>query len=151
MKSLIVPVDFSESTGYILNEAVYYAKATQSKIYLLHVASLDLGFVIGDIGFQYLPELEEAGMREETKELVKYEELLKEEGVEVEIIIKQGTPADVIIKETEAKGANLIIMGSHGRGVIMEAILGSVSKDVIKGSKVPVLIVPPKKYQEEED
>ena len=144
---MIVPVDFSESTDFILEEAVYYAKATHSKVYLLHVASFDLGFVIGDIGFQYLPELEEAGMKEETEELSKYEEQLKKEGVEVEIIIKQGVPAEVILKESKAKEANLIIMGSHGRGVIMEAILGSVSKDVIKKAKVPVLIVPPKKYQ----
>jgi nucleotide-binding universal stress UspA family protein len=149
MKSMIVPVDFSESTEYILEEAVYYAKATQSKVYLLHVASLDLGFVIGDIGFQYLPELEEAGMKEETNELVKYEKLLKKEEIEVEIIIKQGTPADVILKEAEAKNTNLIVMGSHGRGVILEVILGSVSKNVIKKAKVPVLIVPPKKYQKE--
>ncbi|MGM5629770.1 universal stress protein [Apibacter raozihei] len=148
MKSMIVPVDFSESTDHILEEAVYYAKATQSKIYLLHVASLDLGFVIGDIGFQYLPELEEAGMKDETQQLVTYEKKLKGEGVEVEIIIKQGTPAEVILSETTQRNADLIVMGSHGRGVIMEAILGSVSKDVIKKSEVPVLIVPPSKFSE---
>ncbi|MDR2122845.1 MAG: universal stress protein [Flavobacteriaceae bacterium] len=150
MKSIIVPVDFSESTKYIIEEAIYYAKATQSKVYLLHVASLDLGFVIGDIGFQYLPELEEAGMKEETNELIKCEELLKKAGVDVEIIIKQGTPADIILKETAAKNANLIIMSSHGRGVFLEVILGSVSKNVIQKSKVPVLIVPPSEVSERE-
>lgn len=146
MRSIIVPVDFSESTAYIIEEAIYYAKAVHSKVYLLHVASLDLGFVIGDIGFQYLPELEEAGMKEETDELLKYEKKVKEAGVEVEIIVKQGAPSEIILKEAKAKETDLIIMGSHGRGVFMEAILGSVSKDVIKKAKVPVLIIPPKKY-----
>ncbi len=150
MKSMIVPVDFSESTEYILEEAVYYAKVTQSRVYLLHVASLDLGFVIGDVGFQYLPELEEAGMKEETNELTKYKERLEKEGVDVEIIIKQGTPAEVVLKEAKEKNADLIVMGSHGRGVVMEAILGSVSKDIIKRAKVPVLIVPPRKYQKKD-
>lgn len=146
MRSMIVPIDFSASTPYILEEAIYYAKAVHSKIYLLHVASLDLGFVIGDIGFQYLPELEEAGMKEEMDELRKYEHQVKEAGIEVKIIIRQGTPAEVILKEAKAKKTDLIIMGSHGRGVFMEAILGSVSKAVIKKAKVPVLIIPPKKY-----
>ena len=107
MKTMIVPIDFSASTKYILKEAVIYAKATGSKICLLHVASLDLGFIIGDIGFQYLPELE------------------------------------------ESRKANLIIMGSHGRGILMEAILGSVSKNVINKSKIPILIVPPNQHHHE--
>lgn len=147
MKTMIVPVDFSATTKYILKEAVIYAKATGSKMCLLHVASLDLGFIIGDIGFQYLPELEEAGMKEETRQLVEYEKSIKEQGVEVEIVIKQGTPADIILKEAESRKANLIIMGSHGRGLLMEAILGSVSKNVINKSKVPILIVPPNQQQ----
>ncbi|MDR3272472.1 MAG: universal stress protein [Flavobacteriaceae bacterium] len=147
MKSILVPIDFSKSSDYIIEEAVEFAKSAHAKIYLLHVASLDLGFVIGDTGFQYMPELEAAGMKSETDELSKYEEKIKQENLDVEIFIKQGIPSEVVLQTADEKDIDIIVMGSHGRGFFMEAILGSVSRGVIKGAKIPVLIIPREKLR----
>lgn len=144
MNTILVPIDFSNLTDHLLNEAIDYAKDTHSKVYLLHVASLDLGFVIGDLGFQYLPELENAGMKDEISELKKYESKLKNESVEVEIIIKQGIPSEIILQEAEKLNVRVIVMGSHGKGLFMDVLLGSVSNEIIKKSKIPVLIIPSK-------
>jgi nucleotide-binding universal stress UspA family protein len=59
-----------------------------------------------------------------------------------EIVVTQGDPVDCISQEAEARQVDLIIMGYHPRGRIGEAIMGSVSRSVLRRSKVPVLLVP---------
>lgn len=142
MKRILVPVDFSKSTKAIIKTAKEIAEISKAKIFLLHVASLDLGFVIGDVGFQYMSELEAAGMESETQKLKEYEKALEEAGVEVEILIKQGTPGDVIMEEIDENAIDLIVMGSQGKGVLTEAFIGSVSKNIIQKATIPVLVVP---------
>jgi nucleotide-binding universal stress UspA family protein len=59
-----------------------------------------------------------------------------------EIVVTQGDPVDCISQEAEARQVDLIIMGYHPRARLEEAIVGSVSRSVLRRSKVPVLLVP---------
>lgn len=59
-----------------------------------------------------------------------------------EIVVTQGDPVDCISQEAEARQVDLVIMGYHPRGRIGEAIMGSVSRSVLRRSKIPVLLVP---------
>ena len=59
-----------------------------------------------------------------------------------EIVVTQGDPVDCISQEAEARQVDLIIMGYHPRGRIGEAIMGSVSRSVLRRTKIPVLLVP---------
>ncbi len=47
-----------------------------------------------------------------------------------------------MLREAERWGANLIIMGSHGRGALYRKVMGSVSEAVMQGRRFPVLVVP---------
>jgi nucleotide-binding universal stress UspA family protein len=68
---------------------------------------------------------------------------LPEKGLQPEeIVVTQGHPVDGISQEAEARQADLIVMGYHPQGRIGEAIVGSVSRSVLRRSKVPVLLVP---------
>ncbi len=58
MTNIILPIDFSETTDILTDAAVKFAKESAGKIFLIHVAPSDLGFAIGDMGFQYFPEIE---------------------------------------------------------------------------------------------
>ena len=51
--------------------------------------------------------------------------------------------AATILREAEQTGADLIALGTHGRGPVLRAILGSVADKVIRSATVPVLVVPP--------
>jgi nucleotide-binding universal stress UspA family protein len=51
--------------------------------------------------------------------------------------------ATTILREAEQTGATLVAVGTHGRGRVLRAILGSVADKVIRGALVPVLVVPP--------
>ncbi len=59
-----------------------------------------------------------------------------------EIVVTQGDPVDCINQEAEARQVDLIIMGYHPRGRLGEVITGSVSRSVLRRSKIPVLLVP---------
>ncbi|MBI5578523.1 MAG: universal stress protein [Deltaproteobacteria bacterium] len=58
-----------------------------------------------------------------------------------EIVVTQGDAVDCILQEVEARACDLIVMGYHPRGRLEEAIIGSVSRSVLRRSKVPVLLV----------
>ena len=57
MKNIILPIDFSDTTDILVEGAVDFAKEIAGKIYLIHVAPADIGFAIGDMGFQYFRRL----------------------------------------------------------------------------------------------
>lgn len=59
-----------------------------------------------------------------------------------EIVVTQGDTVDCICQEAEDRQVDLIIMGYHPRGRIEEAIFSSVSRSVLRRSRVPVLLVP---------
>ena len=71
MKKIVLPVDFSDSTHNLIEGTVKYAKDINADISIIHVASSDVGFVIGDMGYQYFPSLEESEIKYELKELLK--------------------------------------------------------------------------------
>lgn len=93
-----------------------------------------------------------AGGYAETSEIVenlsenvlnKAAELLKKKNPELSIttVAINGSPKHVILEEAEKAGADLIVVGSHGRGVIGRFLLGSVSQAVAMHAQCSVLIV----------
>jgi nucleotide-binding universal stress UspA family protein len=52
-----------------------------------------------------------------------------------------GTPGEAISSHAQAKNVDLIVMSSHGRGDLERAFLGSVADEVIRNSRVPVLVI----------
>jgi nucleotide-binding universal stress UspA family protein len=57
------------------------------------------------------------------------------------IVVKYGAPADQILKETLENHYDLIVMGTHGYGGIAGALMGSNARRVVRGSKIPVMVV----------
>lgn len=58
-----------------------------------------------------------------------------------EILVQRGNPVEQILKTADKRNCDLIVMGSHGHGVIEEALIGSTARRVVRRSKKPVLIV----------
>lgn len=52
-----------------------------------------------------------------------------------------GHAADEIVKASEREGAHLIVMGTHGYGLLGRVVMGSVAQNVVTRSEVPVLLV----------
>lgn len=142
MKNIVLPVDFSDTTNVLLDGAVNFAKEVMGKICLIHVAPADIGFAIGDMGFQYFPEIEKSEISQELSELNEIQKKIEAKGVACEHILKQGVSVDIILEYAKEKNASYIVMGSHGRSGIYDVFVGSLTKDITKNSHIPVLVIP---------
>ena len=62
-------------------------------------------------------------------------------GVPVSFLVWEGEPGPAIVEAAQSEGADLIVVGSHGRGRVGRFLIGSVSDHVIRHATAPVLIV----------
>ena len=142
---IVVAVDGSESSNKVYNMAAQLAKLSNGKLIIVHVVvvpPLPLG------GGLFYPDVsgidkiridsEEAGRRL----LQNYsEKSTNEYSISVETILAQGYPPDAIIREADAKGADLIVVGSRGFSGAKQFFIGSVPNSVLHHSSIPVLLV----------
>jgi nucleotide-binding universal stress UspA family protein len=65
------------------------------------------------------------------------------EGIPVSFLVWDGDPGDMIVSAAEAEHADMVVVGSHGRGAVGRLFLGSVSEHVVRHASCPVLVVRP--------
>jgi nucleotide-binding universal stress UspA family protein len=141
-RNLLVAVDGSEHAQRALAEAVDFAKDSGASLTVATVvpelsswalagpfaAPLDFDAVHRDLEGAYREMLDEA--------LAKVPEELQAQSV-----LLEGRPAQAIIDRVRSAGHDLVVIGSRGRSGVASALLGSVSREVLHGSPVPVLVV----------
>ncbi|MBD8084053.1 universal stress protein [Chryseobacterium caseinilyticum] len=142
MINIVLPVDFGDKTEQLVEGAIKFAKQLGAKINLIHVAPMEIGFAIGDMGYQYFPEIEENEIREELVLLNKINQRILSQDVDCEHLLKQGVAKDIILEYADDKNADYIVMGSHGRSGIYDVFVGSLTKGITRDSKIPVLVLP---------
>ena len=64
-------------------------------------------------------------------------------GVAVDFLVWEGDPGESIIEAAMAESADMIVVGSHGRGTVGRFLIGSVSDHVVRNAQCPVLVVRP--------
>lgn len=141
-KNIILPVDFGETTEKLVESAIGFAKDIGGKIFLIHVAPADIGFAIGDLGFQYFPEVEQNEVRQELVKLNEVQQRILAFDVDCEHLLKQGVAGDIILEYAADKKADFIVLGSHGRSGIYDVFIGSLTKELTRRSPYPVLVIP---------
>ena len=58
-----------------------------------------------------------------------------------EILVRTGVPVSEILEQARKMRADVIVMGTHGRGTFADAMLGSTARRVVRRSEIPVLVV----------
>jgi nucleotide-binding universal stress UspA family protein len=138
---LLVAMDGSQAAKAALDVALVIASARGASVTLLH-ADPDLARRLFDDDREGGPGREEV-LREDSvlREAVAFAE---ERGVQadVELIGEHGADdiAPAIVGVAEGVEADMIVVGSRGRGALRELVLGSVSRGVLHMSKLPVLV-----------
>ena len=80
--------------------------------------------------------------REEARDVLQpIEQFLKRHGLRFQTATVVGSPTKELLAAATRHGAQLIVMGTHGHGLIGRALMGSVAQRVVAGSEVPVLLV----------
>src|SRR5690554_6131378 len=136
-QKILVPIDLSDINNKVISTAIAQAKLVpDSEIFMVHVVTLDIGIIVSETGFTYLPELEEDVFNDETRQVEELKEMVKKEGIPCKLIVKQGIPSDIILQEAQDLGADLIVIGSQGHNMLYNVFIGSVATEVIKRSQI---------------
>jgi nucleotide-binding universal stress UspA family protein len=140
MKKLLVAVDLSEPSKRVIETALGLAHALDASVELLHVREPFVYAVAGEYGPSL--EQEQALVRWIDRELSQACDDVTHARVPCITTSLYGSPAREIVAHAEKTGADLIVVGTHGRGGITHAVLGSVAERVVQRAKRPVLAVP---------
>ena len=137
--NILVAVDGSAHADRALDEAVDLARALNSRLTLISVASRTAWRFMAGPYTGLLPTQDDANREAETTLRDAAGRL--DDDMPVTTIVGQGAAAAAIIRQAADGAHDLIVMGSRGRGAAAAALLGSVSHGVLNHSHVPVLIV----------
>ena len=142
MKTILVPIDFSDISTLVVDTARSMAQAFGARLVLLHVSEPEPDF----IGFEPGPIAVRATVARDFKaehhNLETAKAAAAQGGLDVLALHIQGSLVEKILTSAETHAAELIVMGSHGHGALYELLVGSVTSGVLHGTKCPVLVVP---------
>lgn len=139
MKTIIVPIDFSEQAEYALQVAASLADRHGSEILALHMLELNQAIISSSEGFYqehtvFLLKLAEKRMGEFLNK-----PYLK--GIKVTPIIKHFKVFGEVNEVAEKHKADMVVMGSHGTDGLKEIFIGSNAEKVVRNSDIPVLVI----------
>jgi nucleotide-binding universal stress UspA family protein len=143
IKRILVPVDFSEVAPILAKWAKGFAKQLNAKIILTYILE-DLSTYEGIfVDLKTLTELENTLYEGAKKSM---EDFLKEhfsDFTDVEPVLEKGDVVETILRVAQEKGADLIVIGTHGRKGLDRILFGSVAEGVVKNSPIPVVTINP--------
>jgi nucleotide-binding universal stress UspA family protein len=134
MQSVVVGYDGSEESKRALDRAAALGRQGAT---VTIVAAVSLGMH----GPRSMGALNEDEMRAERELIDAARNDLKTQGIDAHAIEGEGEPADVIIEAAKEANADLIIVGTRGRGAAKRTFLGSVSTKVVHDAPCDVLVV----------
>ena len=139
-RRLLLATDLSEASASATDQAFELAGRLGAS--LLVVSVIDPGSLLLP-GGRFRARIDQVRERREqlAQELV---ERGREVGVEVSFLVWTGDPGDMIVEAAESERADMVLVGSHGRGAVGRFFLGSVSEHVVRHAPCPVLVVRPK-------
>lgn len=169
IKNILYATDLSKNSAYAFPYAVNSAEHHKAKIHILHVleseqanrspfwvdlfpdAGLSLGY-----GLELLPQAELDAAYAKKKGAIKKEikkrlddfckRELKNKAASLKIVssiqVVEGDPAGEILEKAGRLKVDMVVMGSHGKGLLTHAFLGSVTEKVLNRIKIPVFIIP---------
>ena len=139
--TILFATDFSESSANAFKYAFQLAEKFSARLVLVHVINepVDLrGFYVPHISFDNL-EKEIAEGAEKMMERFCQDNLPP--GFDHEKYVVTGIPYEEIVGKAESCGADLVIMGTHGRKGLDHMLFGSTAERVVRGARCPVMTV----------
>jgi nucleotide-binding universal stress UspA family protein len=142
---IVVGIDGSELATKALRHALALAKENKAKLFV--VTSTEPSVIIApgaemmaiNTG-EIIEELEKVKAQSARTTLAEAEELAAGQAIE-KIHVASSLAADAIVHTAEQRGADLIVMGSHGRRGLGRLLLGSQAAEVLARATIPVLVV----------
>lgn len=141
MRTILVPVDFSDVTKVLVDEAAKLAKAVGAQVVLLHVVA---PHTVAPEAIQWGIAVPASRTVEELAEehLARLKLQLDAYGVVAHMLRLSGEAAKEIVKQADKLAVDYLIMGAHRHAALYDLVLGSTTQAVLKQARRPVLVVP---------
>jgi nucleotide-binding universal stress UspA family protein len=141
-KNIFVALDGSDCSHKALEMAVQLAKeqgacCTVCTVVDIVSAATSMTFATGDVVNEWIATLNEDAQQIEREAIAKY----ADSGVTIKTRVLEGYPSSALLDVAKETGADLIVMGSHGRTGLKRVWLGSVADSVVHDATIPVMIV----------
>ena len=164
IKKILYTTDLSESALHAFAYAASLANLSGATITMLHVLSdkpdKELSIVAPYVTESQWAEIKQRNYQQAREALIgkkrdniaitevlhTFSDNVKSESdnqpfVTDEILVERGNPVELILETADKRDCDLIVMGSHGHGIIEDALIGSTARRVIRRSQKPVLVV----------
>ena len=142
-RKILVPTDFSEYADTALAYAVTLAAKLDATIHLVHAITVSLGS-FPEIGLAQAAWAIETSTKNAQEALDKRSAQYGDQVPFAASVIDVGDARETINSIAAAIGADLIVLGTHGRRGLRRMVLGSVAESVVRSAPCPVLTVPTK-------
>ena len=143
MKRVLVATDFGEAAGIALDYGKELARTFGAALEVLHVCNNALTRGLG--ADAYLANYADFQREIEAEAHKQLDALLDDEARTMlkakTVLITSNAPAVAIVRHAAESGADIILMGTHGRGALAHLLMGSVAERVVRLAPCPVLTV----------
>lgn len=148
-RHILCPVDLSEHAALALKYAAAGARAFQASLTVLEVLEVELPpyFTPGQ-----MPELRrttQQALEAARQDLTRHVHTVlgaAARDLDLRVLTADGHPTDVILDTAEREAADLLVMGTRGRGGARRMLLGSVTENVVRQARCPVFVARPQQH-----
>jgi nucleotide-binding universal stress UspA family protein len=141
IKNILVPLDLSEISGAVVEQARCFAQSQGSRVRLLHVTPPAQDSVPFNVDRDILRREATRRLCQQRLQIRQFAEQLRREHADVSTRVLRGTVSTSILEEARRINADLIILGSHCHGTIYHALFGGVGPKVMRKAACPVMLV----------
>lgn len=144
MRTILLPTDFSENAGNALNYIAEFVKNEKCNLQIIHVVNPNVS-PPDIIGTTSLIGIQIESARETLQAIENFSTAFfgEKTGVKVSTSIEMGSAAHVIKKKAEEIKADMIVMGTRGKGHnSSDKFFGTVSSSILDDAPCPVILIP---------
>ena len=152
LKKILYATDLTENSAYAFRYAVSLAQQHGGKIHILHVLEeIKRNVLAAYFDMEEIQKIREKGKEELKDRIGKRLKIFCEKelmddpkcgDLMASREVVEGDPAEEILRKADELGVDLVVMGTHGKGFLEHAFLGSVAEKVLNRSKIPVFTIP---------
>lgn len=150
INKILFATDLSKNAAYAFYYAIHMAKTNEAKLVIMHAVEHIAPMLVNfeDFKHQVAKDRWEETVR-------KFKERIQDISVKTDartglssvdlvanIVIRLGHPVEEILKVADEEDCDVIVLGTHGRGILKQTLLGSVSSSVLARTRKPAFVIP---------
>jgi nucleotide-binding universal stress UspA family protein len=146
--ALLVATDFSEASRHAFDAAVALAQDLKAGIVLVHAAAPPWRDALPKSRKRVRAPSDAEG---EAGILSEWAEAARGRGVKVSPVYRAGDPAQLILQAARDNDCSMLALAASGKGMLRSLLMGSTARDVIRRTRLPVLVVPHRAHKARKD